>query len=320
MDLQTYQEIYKLWIDRKPDERVWTNDLAIKYGYPSSEAVRSSFRRGRKMYEENRGEVVSYKVNTGNARICVFDLEFSPLAGYTFQLFDTNIGVDQIISHPFMISWSAKMLNESEIYSDVLTSEEAVNKDDLRIVKSLWEFLNTCQIFIGHNIRDYDLKKLNIQLLKHKISPLNKYQIIDTLQIARKSFSFPSNSLKYINSFLGIKEKKQNEGFLLWKKCMDGDANALKNMDSYCQGDVVATEDTYYRLLPFIQNHPNLGLFFNSEETHCPNCGNVQLVREGFYYTPSGKYQTVRCNNCGAVGREKQNLLDKNKRKSLIVG
>lgn len=321
MNQNQYETLYERWINRDRDKIFWTNELAIEFSASSSEGLRSSFRRWRKTKDESTEErnTIFVKSNTGSARVCVFDLEFSPCVSYNFELFNINISPDQIISHPFMLSWSAKMLNEPTVYSDVLTGKEAINQDDYRIVNSLRELLNTCQVLIGHNINSYDLKKFNTRLLKHNLPPLVKFQTVDTLAVAKQSFDFPSNSLKYINSFLQIKEKQTNEGFVLWKKCMDGDDKALQEMDSYCQGDVLATEDLYYRVRPFVKGHPNLALYHESEEERCPNCGSESLKDEGYYFTPAGKWESLRCEDCGAVSRSKQNELSKDKRKSLKV-
>jgi len=321
LDSVVFSECLEAWSKSDGHSAFW-NSLAQKHGYRDGEKLRNKFKKERERRGINRN---NYQTNSnaasyGNAKICVLDLELSPMLLYGFDLYDQNFGVEQIVSHTFLISWSAKMLNEPKVYSDVLTPDEALRKDDLRITQSLWELLNPCQVLIGHNIKDFDLKKLNVRLLNHRIVPLSKAQVVDTLSAARQNFSFASNSLKFLNKFLGIKQKIETEGFALWARCMDGDATALQTMDFYCQGDVLATEDLYFRLRPFIKGHPNLSLYFeNNCDERCPNCGSENLSNEGFYYTPAGKWASMRCSNCGAVSRSKQNELDKEKRKSLLV-
>lgn len=293
--------------------------LAEKYGYRGGEELRDKFKKERKRRGITKETLIAKKSETGTAKVIVFDIEVAPLVCYTFDIWNQNIGVDQIISQSFVLSWSAKMLNETKIYSDVLTSEEAINQDDLRVVKSLWELLNSCQILIGQNIKGFDIKKLNTRLLKFNLPPLVKHQIIDTYLVAKENFAFPSNSLKGMNKYLGIRDKQDTEGFGLWAKCMKGDMDALRAMDEYCQGDVLATEDLYFKVRPFIRSHPNLALFFDDCDERCPNCGSDNLKNEGFYYTPAGKWESMRCENCGAVSRSKQNELSKEKKRSLKV-
>ena len=321
MDNKVFDACFAKWKDSNGYSPFW-GELAKKFGYGSSELIRSEFKRERKRRGITRESIttsISKKTESGNASVCVFDLEFSPCVSYNFELFNINVGIDQIISHPYMLSWAAKELNDSEMHSDVLTSREAIDQDDFRIVKSLSDYLNDQSILIGHNIKEFDLKKLNVRLLKHGLPPLVKHQIVDTLVVARQSFSFPSASLKYINSFLKITSKIETEGFNLWKKCMNGDSDALATMLNYNQGDVYANEDLYFRLRPFVKGHPNLGLYHETCETRCPNCGSETLDECGSYFTPSGRFVSMRCKNCGAVSRKKQNELELSKRKSLLV-
>ena len=174
MDLTIFEEIYALWKEKDPTKGFW-NEIANKFGYTSAEAARSSFRRYRRNFggDEQSGKSPQ-ESNTGSARVAVFDLEISPLVCYSFGIWEENIGVDQIISDSFIVSWSAKMLNEPTAYADVLTPEEALNHDDYRITKNLWDLLNSCQILIGHNIQNYDLKKFNMP--KPLISKQNMFR------------------------------------------------------------------------------------------------------------------------------------------------
>ena len=48
-----------------------------------------------------------------------------------------------------MLSWSAKWLNNPNMMSDVLTPEEALREDDLRITKSMWHLFNEADIIIA---------------------------------------------------------------------------------------------------------------------------------------------------------------------------
>lgn len=316
MDSKIFDACYDEWVKNQGKKNFW-GKLADQFSYKNGEVLRGAFKNERK----KRGNFKLKEVKPFDyPRILCFDIETTPMEVYAFGLWNQNISPQQIISDSFVLSWSAKLLNSDEIYSDVLTSKEAKNKDDLRIVKSIWKLLDTCEILIGQNIKEFDLKKLNTRFLYYNLPPVSHYLLVDTLQVAKSVFSFPSNSLKYMNKMLGIKQKKENEGFILWKKCMDGDEESLKKMDEYCREDSCAVEDLYYRVRPFVKSHPNLSLYFNTEEKMCPKCGSEDvIIYNKFYYTPTGKYDTFRCVNCGAVSRNKINELDKDKRKNMLV-
>ena len=247
--------------------------------------------------------------------IGVMDIEMLPIISYSWGLFDQNIGIGQIIEDSCMLSWAGKILNSSVVESDILTPKEAKTRNPERISLSAWKFMSKCQIIIGHNFANFDGKILNNYALLYA-KPL-KYQTIDTLQIARNNFRFSSNKLAFINQKLGIRNKIENEGFPLWKACSEGDKTALDTMLNYNVGDIHSTEELYYKLRPFMHNHPNLAKYNDIEEEQCPVCLSKDLVSEGVYYTK--QYESLRCNECGSLSRRKTNLFSKDKKKSLLV-
>lgn len=295
-------------------EKSW-DELAEEFGYKNGELLRNNFRYEKRITgikKEEKDDNIKNKVNA-----CVYDLELSPMKVYSFGLWEQNISPDNIISDFFIISWSLKMLNEAVVYSDVLTPTEALECDDSRICKSIWSILNNCSIRIGHNVNFFDRKKLNTRFLYNGLPPISDAKIVDTLLLARSNFSFSSNTLKYINRGLGIKQKIENEGMKLWIDCMNGEKQSLEKMKNYCEGDVLATEELYYKLRPYIKNL-NMAMYNEIEKEQCPVCGGINLKSEGFYYTTTGKYETLRCLKCKSVSRRKTNVLSKEKRGELL--
>jgi len=283
-------------------ETTW-KDLAKKFGYTSGEAIRSVFKRERTKLGIIKTESKPYCGKY--PRIIVFDLEVTPMLVYTFDLRDNFISPDHVAVDGNLICWSAKELNDSEMHNDVLTMSEAKSQDDKRITASLWKYLNGADILIGHNIKSYDIKYMNSRFIYYGLAPISSYQSIDTLLEARKYFRFTSNKLSFINKSLGITEKLSNDGMDLWIRCMKGFPKALRDMQEYCDGDILATEELYYRLRPYITGHPNLGLYIETEDPVCPNCGSAQLIDNGSYYTNANVYNSLRCGRCGALSRER---------------
>jgi hypothetical protein len=313
LNSNTFYEINKIHENAKPNDRIWTNELAVEYGYPSSEAMRSAYRRAKKVYGAEK--TFEIKNNTG-PRIGIIDIETLPMEVYSFGLFDQNIGINQIISDMCVLSWAGKFLNESEIYGDILTSKEAPKKDDKRIVASSHDFLSKCDIVIGHNLISFDGKILNTQFLLYDMMPI-KYVSVDTLIVAKNNFRFSSNKLAFINQKLGIRNKIDNEGFVLWSECHKGNKESLDEMMKYNIGDVLSTETLFYKIRPYVKNF-NVALYNEINEYQCPVCGSTNLNVEGYKYLSAGKYESVRCIDCGCISRKRENLLDKKKRKSLL--
>ena len=268
--------------------------------------------RNQKVYKED--------VITG-ARILILDIETAPILGYVWGLWNNNLGINQIESDWFCLTWAAKWLFEDKIYSGAVTPKEAIAEDDKRIMKGLWELLNQADIVIAHNGQKFDIPKINTRFVIHGFIPPLPYQQIDTLLHIRRQFGFSSNKLDYVNKLLNLPRKIENEGMPLWVKCRKGDKEAIKIMHDYNVGDITILEETYLRLRPWIKPHPNLGLFILDTEQHrCPTCGSNDLKDEGKrYYTTANAHTTMRCNNCGATGRKRLSDIVINERRHLLL-
>jgi hypothetical protein len=135
------------------------------------------------------------------------------------------------------------------------------------------------------------------------------YQVIDTLDHLRKRFSFTHNRLDQVNKELGIGRKMDTGGFELWDGCMKGDQDSLTHMEKYNIIDVEILEETYLRLRPWINPHPNIGLFIEDDVEVCPSCGSVHISWGGTPYTTSvNRFESFRCDDCGSVGRSRKSL------------
>lgn len=84
-------------------------------------------------------------------RVLLLDTETAPIEAYVFNLWKQNIAWDHTNGHWFMLCWTAKWLYEDEVISMRLSGEEAINEDDSRIMKGLWELLDEADIVIAHN-------------------------------------------------------------------------------------------------------------------------------------------------------------------------
>jgi len=239
------------------------------------------------------------------ANILLIDIETAPTIAGVWRFWKYNIAYNQIFDHSYILSYSCKWLLDSETYSSVLTPSEAILNDDSRLLKELWRWLDSADIIIAHNGKGFDIPRINTRLVRLGMPPTSSYQVIDTLEAARKFFDFPSNTLKALAEFLGLTPKIENEGFELWKRCISGDEEALGEMEKYNIGDVITLEDVYMSLRPYIRPHPNMGLFVEGEVRSCPTCGGSNVIENGFYTTPMNKYKEFTCTDCGASGRSR---------------
>ena len=314
MEEKIFQSCLEQWRLSDGYSKFWPQ-LAEKWGYRDGELLRDHFKKERKRRGITKDEK---KVLHSKCKILCFDIETSPICALVWGIWEQNVNLEAILNDWHIISWSAKYLFDDEIMSDVLTPEEAINHDDSRLVKTIWNLLNSVDVTVSHNGDRFDCKKLNTRFLFHGLPPVSHYLSIDTLVVAKSNFNFTSNKLDYINEYLGLPKKIETR-FELWKKCWFGDSKALKEMELYNRGDVDILEDLYLKLRPYIRNHPNMNLWSEENISVCPNCGSEKLDwNQKEYFTYTGKYKAFRCNDCTAIGRSRQLETDKEKRKTIV--
>lgn len=250
-------------------------------------------------------------------KVLIFDIETAPMKAYVWRRWKETISLDQTISEWFVICWSAKWLYSNEIMSGCVTSEEAKEENDKRIVEDLWKLFDEADIIVAHNGQSFDVPKINSRFIIHGLNPPSSYFTVDTLNVAKKYFGFSSNRLDALAGYFGIPHKLDTD-FKLWKECLEGNQESLDYMVLYNKKDVEILESVYLKLRPYIKGHPNISNI--TERECCCNCGssNVKPIHDKFYFTSVSKFQLYRCPNCGAVVRGRKNLAEKIKTVSPV--
>ena len=279
----------------------------------TGDAARNQWRRFKSI--NNQTTLAVNNELTKSPKILIFDIETSPMLAYVWKLYKENISPvnGQLQSDSFMLTYSAKWLFDNKMYSGKLTSQEAINQDDSRILREMWYLLNEADIVIAHFGSGFDIPFLNARFVKHGMYPPMPYKTIDTLKHAKKQFRLPSYKLDYLGTYFGLGNKIRTD-FSLWEGCMRGNTEQLSEMELYNMQDVKLLEDIYLQIRPYIQPHPNLGLYITENIECCPSCTSKNLDWEGEYTTYSNSYDAFRCKDCGSIGRSK---VSKYKRKNL---
>lgn len=248
-----------------------------------------------------------FEVTATNVKILFIDIETAPIKAFVWRFWKQDISLPQLISDYFILTWSAKWLDSNSVISDRVTSTEAKNEDDKRIIKGMWRLFDEADIIVAHNGDRFDIPKLNTRFIVHGMVPPSPYKTIDTMLVAKKQFGFSSNKLQHLANNFGI-EGKYDTDFDLWKKCLEGDEKSLEYMEKYNQHDVEILEKVYLKLRPYIKGHPNIDIYSNDKESHCTLCGSKNLIIEPGknFYTQAVEYQVYRCQDCGGLTRAKQ--------------
>lgn len=193
-------------------------------------------------------------------KLLFLDIETAPANAFVWQQYDNNIDLSMLINDGSIISFSAKWAGDSEdkvIYFDQRGKEQNLDNDK-ELMKKLWLLLDQADIVCGHNIKRFDIPKINSRFVYHELSPPSEYKLIDTLTIARGTFKFFSNKLAHLSEKLADKYKKDSHkdfpGFMLWLECMKGNEKAWNSMKKYNILDTLALEEVFLKLSKYTKN------------------------------------------------------------------
>lgn len=246
-------------------------------------------------------------------KILLLDIETSPNKVFCWGLWDQNIATNQIVEAGGTLCWAAKWYNERKLHFSSL--QKHTKKDMLTKIHAL---LEEADAVVHYNGTKFDIPTLNKEFILIGLNPPANYKEIDLLRVARRRFRFPSNKLDYIAQALGLGSKTKHIGMGLWKGCMNGEKASWKVMEKYNKQDVNLLEKVYLRMLPWIQNHPNYGLYTDETRPMCRNCGHDKLIKRGTEHTTVGKYQRYKCKKCGTWMRGATLLNSSEDRKKLL--
>jgi hypothetical protein len=273
---------------------------------------------GHEGYSSRRPKNPVTLAKTG-AKILMFDLESTPSITATFGRFKVNVGLDAVIEEGgWLLSIAWKFLGEDKVHSAALTPEEAISRDDSRLVAILYELFEEADFVMAHNLLQFDLPLFKTRLIVNFFPPAKTVKPIDTLQIAKK-LKFNSNRLNGLAQELGLTKKVENDGMPLWLGCMRGEQKHLDKMQAYNEGDIVTLEQVYLALRAFDAKSPSQALYHDDDKVRCGVCGSEDVEHTGHsVYTAASEFKEIKCNSCGKRSRTRTNLMSQLKRKTLL--
>ena len=240
-------------------------------------------------------------------KILFFDTERAPpIAWFWESNKEQYIGHNQILQYGFFtsIQWQWEWENDPSAYS-LADNPSAFKNDpssDKRVVQKAADLIDDCDILVAHNGKRFDWRHFKARMIFHKIKPVKKPYIVDTLAEA-KTAAFPSNSLKGLAKHLNIIEKGYNETDMadLISGPIAKRLDAIRMQTAYGLKDIPPLKELYYRLRPYSEKHPNIGAFTGLP--CCPKCGSDHIVNRGTSVIQGGNAlrQQYACKNplCG---------------------
>ena len=240
-----------------------------------------------------------FEIKARTPKILLFDIETAACEGKFWRSpWQTNI--IRIINDTHMISWSAKWLGGKQITRALPDYEGYTpgSRDDKALVTELHELLEKADLVIAHHGDKFDIPYSNGRFVVNGLLPTRKYKSYDTRAAAKRRFGFTSNKLDDIARSLGIGTKIPIH-YEIWEGCERGDTKAWNIMRKYNAHDVKLLEEVYLKFRAWDQTHPNLAVIKNTGTECCPSCGQSEVRKRGWNYTPTGRRQEYSCNNCG---------------------
>lgn len=259
--------------------------------------------------------------------ILLFDIETSMIEAYTWGLWKQNISISQIINDWYVICWSAKWFNKSDVFnSSVHHYDLPVSgnyKDNERyVVESLWKCLDDADIIIAYNGKSFDRKKMNFKFFEYGLPEPSPYKIIDPMLIIQGNFAITSRKMDYVAKYVeSLESGKHETNINLWISCMNNDVQSLDYMQSYCDQDILVLEEVYKAVRHWDKNSPQLSMYYDDDKMRCNGCGSEHLTKldNKAAYTSLSKFEIYRCDNCKKIMRGRENQIPKEERKKFVM-
>jgi hypothetical protein len=207
-----------------------------------------------------------------------------------------------------LMSFAWQWEDEKTIHCKALPDFPLYKKDPenpVELVHFLHKLLETPSIIVGHNIRQFDLRRSDAYFIRYGLKkPRNRYVTIDTL-VEGKKIGFPGHSLEDLGIYLGVGKKKGHHSGLWQDAFVNHDMKAWHDMKVYNKGDIELTRAVEQKLDKFVHHRPNANVIIDGV---CPRCGSEDLIKKGLLYSATfgGLVQGFKCTFCGARPTEEK--------------
>ena len=239
---------------------------------------------------------------SNSPRIVLFDIETSHNLIAKFDLRDEWVPHTNILRERFVICAAWKALGEKSTHAVAVTRKQALAGDDKQVIQTVHRVLSEADVVVGHNANRFDIPWLNGRVLFHRFKPMPPLRVVDTLTVAKRSFSLNSNRLDYLGKYLGLGGKTSTPAGL-WLDVLKGDSKAIRTMVEYNKRDVTLLEDVFMHLRPYVPDYINRQ-FFGSIEG-CPRCGSTHIQSRGLHRSLTQTYNRFQCCECGGWFRSR---------------
>lgn len=249
-------------------------------------------------------------------RILKIDIEAAPAKAYIWDLKTRYVPITQVAEDGYLLCYAWQWHGEDETYLSTRWDH-----GEKGMVQQAWELLDEADAVIHYNGNNYDIPRLNTEFLRYRLGPPSPSHQIDLYKVVSSKFRVLSRSMNHILHILDLESKIDHKGMELWTNCMAGVKEDQHLMEEYNVRDVEALGELYEELLPWIDMHPNVGLYMDDQASEiCPRCGSDDLRFKGYKRTKVQSYRQYHCKNCGCYPRARYaERTGKNKREDILT-
>ena len=229
-------------------------------------------------------------------RMLHFDIETAPNKGTFWTIWNVNIPISMIDEPTYLLSWAAKWEGEREVMFSSAWEDGSES-----MVKKMHALFDEADVVVHYNGKAFDVKHMNREFALLGLAPPSHFHQIDLLTVVKQNFKLPSNKLDYVCQYFGLGAKVKHAGIELWYGVMEGRERDQKIMEKYNKQDARLLPKLYRFLLPWIKQHPTVGLYEDKQPTRptCSHCGSTDVSKKGRQYnTKTASYDRWKCNTC----------------------
>lgn len=230
-------------------------------------------------------------------KILHLDIETAPNTVYCWSLFPNRINTSDVIEAGYTLCWAASWEGEREVYY----ARRHPNDNGDLMLRKIYDMLEEADAVVHYNGTKFDIPILQREFVVRGWHPPSHFHEIDLIKTVRKRFRFASNKLDFVCQQLGLGNKTHHKGMGLWHDVMANEDKAWKIMERYNKQDVRLLKRLYKHLLPWITQHPNVGMWImDPKKPTCTHCGSTNLQKKGRQHnTKTQSYDRYKCNTCG---------------------
>lgn len=226
----------------------------------------------------------------------LFDIETSPNIGWFWRSGNRqSVSSEQILKERRILCICYKWYGKESVHS--LTWDR--KQDDRKMLQKFIPIMECADEVVAQNGDNFDLKWLRTRCFFHKIPMPPHIVTTDTLKKLQEGFNLNSNRLGYATKYAGV-VSKSSAPIEWWVKATWGNCReSLGKLVDYCRQDVVALEQFYSRILPYITNNTHHPALHGLAKYNCPQCASNRVI----YYKPRAtaagtiKHQ-LKCSDC----------------------